>query len=1112
MDFPESNLQPEAQKWRRAVEKTLTELQRRTGALQTNTKTTGARFSSLVTQTASVERQVGETINDLTEVAEKVERKDQSVWQPKAPVDPEHGQRWFNVKDGNVLRVWIDYGDYARYNFIRNPSFSENTDTWQATGAVLTRTVGPDPMARLDVPADVAEPGDVVLIETEGRSHGEWLEGDPDDPDSGPSGFVGTPWAAGADVQVVSGNEDVRAILDVITDTDVVVSTSGPVEVSAASITRVLATPVEGEYNMEEVRLRLTVTNLSGGDVVFVDKVMLEAATDTGGDYFDGDMPGVEWIDDPEAGRISQWLGYPDWYELRDEKILHEMEEAREWIDETGQELVQRLGSAEGAISTVEDVLENVRSNVGRKQWVWAPGAGPQVLVVHDPEPTATEFVRAEPLGDGKVKFTALIPGVHTDWQVGAATGLADGDTYTHTFTETGTFWVRVRTDGVLHQAPFTVEPAVLGPADELGSWEDMEWPDIDWSDAEIGLDQLRDAGLLDPDVWSRLFEDVVVGGVVAATEAFIGSNAIIDNAVQARHVVASESLWAKLATFARVTTDMLLVGGSNLLPDPRFEDAELTAGRMSRSAATAVSGGYQTTQYFYFCPGTAAADVRRYAVPVTAGDTYRIEIPVTLTSALSSTPRLETWNTSATGRTLRTVTDWSYENGILSYTYTVPEGVAYLSPIIYRTTSYTVHPGARVTLMADSRLLVDGAVTARALNVVHELPSGDVLRIDPDGIRVWRAGNNGPYPNIALTAGDGFCIQTDTGEGLLWIDPATGDLHTAGAVTTGGTITGSTFRTGTTGRRQQIDTANGFRAWNSANQQTAQIDGADNWLAGTFRTSRPGQPGMIAGTSTEGYPIMLWSESGEGYWSDAYITAGFTWDDEQQWDLLFSARSGSYLRFDGGLTGMPEGTFYSLGPWSISKTGQGMFRSLSTTGLNASDGAIDTNSIGLNANINNRLIFEGDGVLRAPGIRANSNTNAANVFINASGRLHFGTSARRFKNDIQDIPEDWPERILDLNPKTWIDAGEAAEHEEGDPPLRRVPGLVAEDVEDVGLSAYVTYADGQVQGLSYDRLWTLFIPVVRKQRDRITDLEQKVTTLEQQVADLTARLDPKGA
>lgn len=790
-------------------------------------------------------------------------------------------------------------------------------------------------------------------------------------------------------------------------------------------------------------------------------------------------------------------------------QAVEDLQDAREWIDQTGEELVTRVGGAESLIDAVEGVLAGVRARVGSQRWVPNQHGEPQVLVVHDPSPTTTEFVRAEPLGDGRVRFTALLPGTHTDWQVGTAVGLADGTTYTHTFTETGTPWVRVRTDGVLHQAPFTVTAPMLGPVEDLGAWED----------AELGLDQLRD-GALDPEVFARLFQDVVVAGIVAATEAFIGSDAILENSVQARHVVASESLWAKLATFARVTTDMLLVGGMNLLPDPRFEDPELTAGRMSRSAATTVSGGFQTTNYFYFCPGTTAADVRRYAVPVTAGDTYRIEVPVTLTSALSSTPRVETWNASAMGRTLRTVTDWTYQDGVLSYTYTVPEGVAYLSPVIYRTTSYTVHPGARVTLMADSRLLVDGAVTARALNVVHELPSGAVLRMDPDGVRVWRAGNTGPNPNIALTAGDGLRVQKDTGEGLLWIDPATGDLHTNGAVLSNSelaapTITGGTFRTGVTGRRQQIDTANGFRAWNAAGQQTAQIDGQDNWLAGTFRTNRPGQPGMIAGTSTEGYPIMLWSESGEGYWSDAYITAGFTWDDAPQWDLLFSARTGSYLRFRGGLTGMPEGQFYSEGPWTISSNGSGKFRSLSTTGATAAQGTVNAESIGLDANMDNRLIFEGSGVLRAPGIRANSNTNAANVFINASGRLHFGTSARRFKNDIQDIPEDWPERILDLNPKTWIDAGEAAEHKEGDPPLRRVPGLVAEDVEDAGLSAYVTYADGQVQGLSYDRLWTLLIPVVRKQRDRITDLEQKVTALEQQVADLTARLDrldPEGA
>src|SRR5690606_1499318 len=179
----------------------------------------------------------------------------------------------------------------------------------------------------------------------------------------------------------------------------------------------------------------------------------------------------------------------------------------------------------------------------------------------HVAEPTTTEFVRAEPLGDGKVKFTALIPGVHTDWQVGAATGLADGDTYTHTFTETGTLWVRVRTDGVLHQAPFTVEPVMLGLADGLGSWENMEWPDIDWSEGTFSLEQLTaPGGPLDPEWLADVFLPAVAGAFVVATEAFVGGNAIIENAVEAKHVRASESLSAKVAQFLEVTTGMLNV------------------------------------------------------------------------------------------------------------------------------------------------------------------------------------------------------------------------------------------------------------------------------------------------------------------------------------------------------------------------------------------------------------------------------------------------------------------------------------------------------------------------------------------------------------------------
>jgi len=93
--------------------------------------------------------------------------------------------------------------------------------------------------------------------------------------------------------------------------------------------------------------------------------------------------------------------------------------------------------------------------------------------------------------------------------------------------------------------------------------------------------------------------------------------------------------------------------------------------------------------------------------------------------------------------------------------------------------------------------------------------------------------------------------------------------------------------------------------------------------------------------------------------------------------------------------------------------------------------------------------------------------TSAANVFINStSGLLSRVTSAARFKVDPQ--PMILSGGILDVPVKDWIDR-EALES--GDPGAR-VPGVIAEEVEAAGGSAFVTYdEDGQIIGVAYDRL-----------------------------------------
>lgn len=140
-------------------------------------------------------------------------------------------------------------------------------------------------------------------------------------------------------------------------------------------------------------------------------------------------------------------------------------------------------------------------------------------------------------------------------------------------------------------------------------------------------------------------------------------------------------------------------------------------------------------------------------------------------------------------------------------------------------------------------------------------------------------------------------------------------------------------------------------------------------------------------------------------------------------------------------------------------------------------------------------------------------------------------SSAERFKLALNRGMElDFAEKLLELEPATWFDRYNTEDYAEiltnfeptGDPLLdeaylenelrkesieriHRVPGLVAEDLEKVGLDIYVGYDQytGLAGGIAYDRLWTLLIPLVRDQRNRIMDLEQRALALETKIKEL---------
>ncbi len=135
-----------------------------------------------------------------------------------------------------------------------------------------------------------------------------------------------------------------------------------------------------------------------------------------------------------------------------------------------------------------------------------------------------------------------------------------------------------------------------------------------------------------------------------------------------------------------------------------------------------------------------------------------------------------------------------------------------------------------------------------------------------------------------------------------------------------------------------------------------------------------------------------------------------------------------------------------------------------------------------------------------------------ANVVITEEGTLGRSTSASKYKLSIENQfaePSEQLEHsknILNLDVKSWFDKAESEilskECEKGcrvsddSFKLKRHVGLIAEDVESVGLSEYVDYnTEGEVESIQYDRLWVHLIPIIKEQQKRLEELENERTT-----------------
>lgn len=124
--------------------------------------------------------------------------------------------------------------------------------------------------------------------------------------------------------------------------------------------------------------------------------------------------------------------------------------------------------------------------------------------------------------------------------------------------------------------------------------------------------------------------------------------------------------------------------------------------------------------------------------------------------------------------------------------------------------------------------------------------------------------------------------------------------------------------------------------------------------------------------------------------------------------------------------------------------------------------------------------------------------SSGANVYVTSNGWLRRATSSAKYKLDIKEIEEDekYPYKILNLKPKQWFDKnsiekysqwleGKIKKDELDDCSIDSYYGLIAEDVEKVGLNKFCFYGYDNarnlktIEGIQYDRLPILFIPIL---------------------------------
>ncbi|WP_378144823.1 hypothetical protein ACFJGV_15200 [Cnuibacter sp. UC19_7] len=129
-------------------------------------------------------------------------------------------------------------------------------------------------------------------------------------------------------------------------------------------------------------------------------------------------------------------------------------------------------------------------------------------------------------------------------------------------------------------------------------------------------------------------------------------------------------------------------------------------------------------------------------------------------------------------------------------------------------------------------------------------------------------------------------------------------------------------------------------------------------------------------------------------------------------------------------------------------------------------------------------------GLLRSVGSRNYIvGTNYAGAWINVDGTIGISPSSRLFKGAIRDWSFD-PQKLLQVQAKSFVYKQSPVPYQ-----AERQVGFIAEDLDELGLSAFLFYDDtGAVQGINYDRLTVALFVLAQWQEQRLSAIEQRLS------------------